>query len=266
MFGVTVWSAQNPATSGGGVPTAANDPRLATLEPKVRQMVLEEADAAKVGCEGSAIAMNVYECDCYAREVFEERLRIGTAVRTLKNATGTREITAFATAMDPGVPTGIGACVSTPKTEKYGKERASGLQLNPSSAVSECAGRELAVRFKKLPRPKPELIQPLLIEAMQFCRSSLPPSAATTRPSMPAAPAGTANNPPPSPAPKYYSTAIQRTHRRGSNRRQFELKRSTATGLHGQLGVRDAFRRRYGRLYDRSPVRCRHTPRDHAGR
>ncbi len=194
MFCVTVWSAQNPATSGGSVPTAANDPRLATLEPKVRQMVLEEADAAKVGCEGSAIAMNVYECDCYAREVFEERLRIGTAVRTLKNATGTREITAFATAMDPGVPTGIGACVSTPKTEKYGKELASGLQLNPSSAVSECAGRELAVRFKKLPRPKPELIQPLLIEAIQLCRRSLPPSAATTRPSTAAAPPQTAIN------------------------------------------------------------------------
>ena len=44
-------------------------------------MVLEERDAAKVGCEGSVIPMNVYECDCYAREVFEDRLRIGTTVR-----------------------------------------------------------------------------------------------------------------------------------------------------------------------------------------
>ena len=94
--------------------------------------------------------------------------------------------------MNPGVPTGIGACVSTPKTEKYGKERASGLQLNPSSAVSECAGRELAVRFKKLPRPSPELIQPLLVQAMQFCRTSLAPGAATTPPSTAAAPPQTA--------------------------------------------------------------------------
>jgi hypothetical protein len=157
-FGVTVWSVQNPAQT--------NDPRLATLEPKARQMVLEEADAARAGCEGSAIPMNVYECDCYAREVFEERLRIGTAVRTLKNATGPGEMTAFAKTMDPGVPTGIGACVSTPKTEKYGKEQATKQQLNPSSAVSECVGRELAVRFKKLSRPNPESIQPLLMEAM----------------------------------------------------------------------------------------------------
>ena len=48
--------------------TLAKDPRLTTLEPKVSEMVLKEADDAKPYCDENAALGGFYECDCFAPE------------------------------------------------------------------------------------------------------------------------------------------------------------------------------------------------------
>lgn len=193
-------ASQAAGGSGDRAGALNNDPRLATLEPKVRQMVLEEAAAAKVLCDTNMTLMNFYECDCYAGGTLNRRLKAGT--ETDRNSRDrverfTKRSETLMLEWD-----GMPECVSTPKIEKYGREQAAGLQLHPSSTVSECAGRELAVRFKKQPRAYVNNINALLVQAMQSCKSSAPPGTPTTLSSTPAAPPQTAVNPPSSSAPK----------------------------------------------------------------
>ncbi len=186
------------AQAGGGDRTGHSDPSLAALDPNIRTMVLEEAAAAKVMCENTVTLMNLYECDCYGQETINRRLKAGTAVDRnsrdrVERFTKRPEILMMEMAT-------LSECISTPKIEKYGREQATKLQLHPSTAISDCAGRELAVRFKQQPRA--QLLNALLVQAMQACRSNPQQGAPTTPPSTPAAPPQTAINAPSSSPPK----------------------------------------------------------------
>ena len=174
----------------------------------MRALVLEEAAAAKVTCEGTVTMMNLYECDCYGQETINRRLKAGTAVdRNSRDRLErfTKRPETLMTEMET-----MSECISTTKIENYGRQQAAKLQLRPSNAVTECAGRELAVRFRKQPRAHPEYLNSLLVQAMQFCRSN-PQASAPNTPSTPAAPPQTAITASSSSTPKTSTPAGRNT-------------------------------------------------------
>ena len=52
----------------------ANDPRLAQLSPDDRKYVLNEVSYSKSYCTTNQILPQAYDCDCFARSVFDYRL------------------------------------------------------------------------------------------------------------------------------------------------------------------------------------------------
>ncbi len=151
----------------------AKDPRLTTLDPKVREMVLKEADDAKPYCDENAALGGFYECDCFAQRVFDQRLKIGTDIETAGSATraasGAFKIRFGTMLGDKDFNTGaIGQCASLSKTEAWGKKTASAMR-GATESRSTCVGQQLAARFKKKPVASMTYIQNLLVEAMEAC-------------------------------------------------------------------------------------------------
>lgn len=79
---------QAPAQPDAAMPLSkalASDQRLTALTPEIRGKVLAEADHAKAHC--GEWVVNFYECDCLARQVFDHRFKVGTAIQTRGSAT-----------------------------------------------------------------------------------------------------------------------------------------------------------------------------------
>jgi hypothetical protein len=151
----------------------ANDPRLAAVDAKAREKVLKEVDQAKPYCEENVTLGNFYECDCFARKVFDQRLKTGTEVETVGSATrpasGEFKVPLAAMIGDKDFSTVIASCASPSKVEAWGKKRASGFP-DATESRSTCIGQQLAARFKQKPVADMGYIQRMFSEVMSSCQ------------------------------------------------------------------------------------------------
>jgi hypothetical protein len=195
----------------------ATDPRIAALDQSTRELVLKELDGVKANCETNSGMRDFFDCDCYAREVLAARLKAGTETHVIRG-----QLLFTQRALHPS----LGACVSTPKIEKYGAYRA---EQVGRPQLSACVGRELAVRFRQQPVPNIEYIEGLLRQVTIDCHNTqgttskspgappvqsktpaatppgatpAPGSAAATTPTSPARPAAHAESRPASAGPE----------------------------------------------------------------
>lgn len=162
---------QDPAKPDQPVPLSkalASDPRLASLAPAVRDKVLKEADAAKQYCATDGTLHDFYECDCFARKVFDRRLKVGTDVETMGSATrpasGEFKVRLAAILSDRELDSS--PCVlPAEQLEKWARSRL----VDPMmpEAKKACIARELAARFRK--KPVADNAQALMRESIDAC-------------------------------------------------------------------------------------------------
>jgi hypothetical protein len=206
QFGWAVRALSSQPAQSQKVPSEifASDPRITALEPSARGLVLKELDSAKANCETSQSMSNFFDCDCYVREVLAARLKAGTETQLFRGSLIFTKVQTASLVSD--LHDRLGACVSTPKIEKWGGYMAEQLGMPQLSA---CVGRELAVRFRQRPAPNDVYVNNLVGEVAVGCAQgrvipAQPPAPPAVQTPAPAAAAPAAGTPmaatPPAPA------------------------------------------------------------------
>jgi hypothetical protein len=192
--------AAEASAGGGGAGAQNSDARLSALPPEVRQLMVETLATVKANCETGMASMHVYDCDCYVQEFFQRLLKAGTETgpSSIRDTAGVgpRQFKNKAAVLSEMQP--VSQCISTPKIEKHGRDMAA--QLSLSAAAIDCAGRELARRFKQQPNNNPQYLNGLLREVLPSCASGQGAAASSPAGSTATPPSTAASGVPPAAA------------------------------------------------------------------
>jgi hypothetical protein len=165
-----VGAVQDPTKPDKPVPLSqalASDPRLVSLAPAVRDKVLKEADDVKEYCATNNSLSDFFECDCFARKVFDRRFKVGSDVgmtgRGSAPVTGEFKVPFTVILMDRELDSG--PCVAPEKIEAWARR----LLVDPkmTEARKTCIARDVVARFKK--KPYPGNVQALMRESIEAC-------------------------------------------------------------------------------------------------
>jgi hypothetical protein len=174
-----------PATAQPKAPTPsametspfAKDPRLNTVPPVIRELVVADADKAQPYCEANSATSAFLDCGCVGQNVFDHRIETAdyglkppTSNDIRQNRTPPPELAAtyttfFARQEFMGR---LKACVVPQKVEAYGRAYVAKME-SLSPAARECAVADFLQAFGKAPAPQMSLAQKMLSNAMATC-------------------------------------------------------------------------------------------------